>query len=60
MYKHFLALVLVSVVSGCVTADGPQSRSANRQIRHQQLAQEREAPAKLPDRKQPVILGAAY
>jgi len=61
MYKPILALVLVSVVSGCVTSDGPQSRSASRQVRAQQLAQEREKPARLPDAKrQPVMLGAAY
>jgi hypothetical protein len=61
MYKPILALVLVSVVSGCVTSDGPQSRSASRQIRAQQLTQESEKPARLPDTKrQPVMLGAAY
>jgi hypothetical protein len=61
MHKHLLALVLVSVVSGCVTSDGPENRSAIRQVRAQQLAQESEKPVRSPDAKrQPVILGAAY
>jgi hypothetical protein len=61
MLKHLLALVLVSVVSGCVTSDGPQSRSATRQVRAQQLAQQSERPASFAETKRPqVILGAGY
>jgi len=61
MYKLILALVLVSVVSGCVTSDGPYSQSATRQPRARQLAQAAEKPSRLPEAKQPqVMLGAAY
>ena len=61
MFKHILAFVLVSVVSGCVTSDGPYSRSATRPARTQQVAQAAQKVAASPQNSRPpVILGAAY
>jgi hypothetical protein len=50
MFKTILAIVLVSVVSGCVTAESPTSQSAARSA---QAKSTRGAPGS-------VILGTAY
>ena len=61
MFKHILAFVLVSVVSGCVTSDGPYNRSATRPGRTQQVAQATQKVAVSPENSRAqVILGAAY
>jgi hypothetical protein len=63
MFKHILAAVLVSVVSGCVTADGsgPYTQSVARSARTQQAAQAAGTEARRPQTTpSQVILGAAY
>jgi hypothetical protein len=63
MFKHILAAVLVSVVSGCVTSDGPgsYSQSVARSARAQQVAQAADKGARSPKTtRSQVILGAAY
>jgi hypothetical protein len=63
MFKHILAAVLVSVVSGCVTSDGsgPYSQSVARSARAQHGAQTADKGARSPATTRPqVILGAAY
>jgi Flp pilus assembly protein TadD len=63
MFKHILAAVLVSVVSGCVTSDGPgpYSQSAARSARTQQVAQAADKRVRSAETTRPqVILGAAY
>jgi hypothetical protein len=61
MYKQILALVLVSVVSGCVTSDGPYSQSATLQARAQRVTQATQKAVRPPKGERPqMILGAAY
>jgi hypothetical protein len=61
MFKHIIALFLVSVVSGCMTSDGPYSQSATRQTRAPQAAQATEKAVRPPEGKRTqMILGAAY
>jgi len=55
MFKHILALVLVSVVSGCVTSDSPYSRSATRPGRTQHVAQAAQKVAASPENRRPAI-----
>lgn len=60
MFKHILAVVLVSVVSGCVT-DGPNSQTVARPGRTQQVAQTVQKVAASPaNSRAQLILGAAY
>jgi hypothetical protein len=60
MFKHILAFVLVSVVSGCVT-DGRNSQTAARPGRTQQVAQAAQKVAASPaNSRAQLILGAAY
>jgi hypothetical protein len=60
MFKHILAVVLVSVVSGCVS-DGPNSQTVARPGRTQQVAQAAEKVAASPaNSRAQLILGAAY
>jgi hypothetical protein len=61
MIKHIFALFLVSVVSGCVTSDGPYSQSAARQARAQQVVQGTGKAVRPPEGKRTqIIVGAAY
>ena len=61
MFKHILALVLVGIVSGCVTSDGPNSQTAARPDQTRQVAQAAQKVAASPaNSRAQVILGAAY
>jgi outer membrane murein-binding lipoprotein Lpp len=63
MWKFVLAAALVSVVSGCVTSDGPtaQRSSAVRSAGVQQTTQNADRAARPHQSAQaPMIIGAAY
>jgi hypothetical protein len=61
MFRAMLAAVLVSAVAGCVTSDGPYSKSAVVSAQRQQTKQAADRGARSPQSTQPpVVLGASY
>jgi len=61
MTKLILAIVIVGVLSGCVTSSGPYSQSAVPSRQAQHAAQDASTGAKSQDnQRSQVILGAAY
>jgi hypothetical protein len=67
MTKSILAIVVASVLSGCVSSGGPDSQSAARSGQTQRVAQDpgkvarsQENPRSQAQAQSQVILGAAY
>jgi hypothetical protein len=61
MTRSILAIVVVSVLSGCVTPGGPTSQSATRSGQVQRVAQDPGKGTKSQEKlHSQVIVGAAY